>query len=487
MDQASLKSRMMQSSFWSAVSSGGNQVVGFIVFIVIARLVTRSQFGLVALAGILIDFMQIVSAGGIPDAVIQRPELTDDAADAAFWANFMSGVCFAGVAVLAAHWAADLFHTPGLVHVIDLLSVTFIIAPLGSIHSARMAREFGFKALAVRNFVSNLISGAVGVGMAVMGFGVDALCAQRVAFSIAITVLSWAGYRWVPKVRCSSALLWPLASYGLRTAGSQLLTQINWRLPELAAGFLFGPAAVATIRIASRCVDLLGQLTVVPFQQTALPVLARAQHNPLIGRAVYIDLSRLAAFAIFPVFAGAWVLAPIAVSYVFGHQWGSAGEVTQILCLVVVALQFNILLPSVLGAAGHPGKVLIWTICQLVVGVTLCVFGSQYGVTGLVSANVIRTYLMLPFGMLLLKKLTAIQPVDFLGSIAGPLASSLVMGGAVLILRNLLTAWMPPWAVLGCCVAVGFCTYAAISATFNPQLMRELVAMVRRRPRVGTV
>jgi O-antigen/teichoic acid export membrane protein len=484
MERADIRSRMAVSSVWSAVSSAGGQVVSFLVFVVITRLISREQFGLVALAGLLIDFMQIISAGGIPDAVIQRRVLTDDTADTAFWTNCASGIGFAGLAALLAGQLQALFAMPGLAHVIDLLAVTFLIAPLGAIHTARIARDFGFRALALRNLLSNVLSGGLGVWLALLGWGVDALCAQRIAALVCTTLISWAAYRWVPRLRFSRRTFRQLAGYGYPNVGATLFIQINIRLPELIAGFLLGPAAVGAIRVASRCVDMLGLLTVAPFQQTALPVLARVQHDEALRRTTYVDFSRLSAFAIFPVYAGAAALAPIGIGAIFGADWEAAGPIAQILCLVAVPVQFNVLLIAALGAAGQTRQILLWSIAQLAVGIGTSIPGAALGALGLVAANIVRGYALLPVGLVMLRLRAAIGPGTVLRSIAGPLLASLVMASAVLALRHALTGWLPVWSVLTVCIAVGGAIYGGLSLLVSPGQVQDLVALLPGRLRI---
>ena len=115
--------------------------------------------------------------GGIAEAVIQTENLSEEKASSAFWANLATGLIFVLVSA-AASWALErIFDTPDLGTVIRQLSLTFLIVPLGSVHLARLAREFGFKALAIRNILSVVISGAAGILIAYEGGGAEALVA----------------------------------------------------------------------------------------------------------------------------------------------------------------------------------------------------------------------------------------------------------------------------------------------------------------------
>jgi len=464
---------MLSSMGWVLASSAGGQVVGFVIFVVVARLVTPAEFGVFTLAVVLIDLLQIVAGAGLAEAVIQRRTLSDRAADTAFWSQLAIGAGFALDTAALAGPVAALFGMPDLARAIRVLAATLVIAPLGAIHAARLTRAFGFRALAVRNLAANLLSGCLGVWLALAGGGVDALLAQRLTAALAIAAIGCLSYPWLPRLRFDAAEFRALAGYGLQTMGAQLLLQATSRSAELVAGFMLGPVAVATLRVANRCVDLLTQLAVVPFQQLALPLLARAQDDRALGRATYAKLSRLSALVIYPAFAGACVLAPTVLPLVFGEPWREAGRTMQLICLVAVALHFNVLLPAALGAAGHPGQALAWSAVQLLVGVPAVAAGAAYGILGLVAANIARAYLLLPLGFGLLWRSTGIGIGAVAGGVLRPLAAAVLMAGLVAAILAALTPVLPPWAVLFCGVATGAVSYAALVLLLMQRELRE--------------
>jgi O-antigen/teichoic acid export membrane protein len=469
---------MVSSSMWVGVSQAANQIVSFVIFVVIARLVTPVEFGLVALAALLIELMQIVSTAGIADAVIQRPGLDDRDADTAFWLNIGFGIIVAALAIGLAAPAGALFRMDGLARVIRILALTFVIAPIGAIHAARLARDFGFRALAVRNVIGNLVSGVVGVWMALDGYGVDALVAQRITAAAAISLVGFISYRWWPRARFDLKAARELAVFGIKITGSQILLMVNVRSIELIAGFVLGAAAVATIRVANRCIDMLMNLTIMPFQQVALPYMSRAQHDPAARRAAYASLSRFSALLIYPAFAGAFALAPVLVPAMFGRQWTEAGVVMQIVCFAAIPLHFNVLLPATLSASGHPGQVLGWSAAQLALGITAAIIGAHYGPEGLVAANQVRAYLLLPLGFIMMRRKTGIGLDDVLGSVARPLGAALVMAAIVMLVQASLTPILPVWAVLASSIAAGAASYAALILLLMGNMLPEAAELM---------
>lgn len=470
--------QMASSAMWAAVSSAGNQILSFVVFVVIARLVTPEEFGIVALAVLLVELSLILSAAGLSDAVIQRPDLEEEAADTAFWTSLGLGTLFAGLSLLLAAPVAALFATPQLEHLIALLSVIFLLTGAGTVHTARLMRSFGFRALAMRNLIASLAAGGVGIGVALGGGGADALVAQRLVSVACMTLISWWSFRWIPRLRFAPRAFRELMAYGTRATSTQLLLQLNGRVLEMVAALLLGPVALGILRVAHRATDTLTQLTVVPFQQIALPVLARAQSDRASAQAAYLSLSGLASFVVFASFAGAFSVAPIAIPLIFGPQWTEAGPLMQLVCLFALPLLFSGLLTPTLGAAGHAGDALAWSAVQLVLGFVLLPLGAQFGLYGLVVFNLLRAYLMLPPGFYLLHRRTGIGARLFFGGIARSLLIAFAMAALVEAARRLLLPLMPAWAVLLACVAIGIVAYAGLSLLFNRRMTREAAGLL---------
>jgi O-antigen/teichoic acid export membrane protein len=438
------KGVMASALRWAMLASVTNQLLGFIVFIAMVRLVSTVEFGVFALAMVLIDLLQLVAGGGISEAVIQRQDLTEKAADTAFWSSLAGGAIFALIGAALASPLERFFGVPGLEHALLLLSLVLTITPLGSIHAARLTRAFGFRPLVFRLLTGTLVSGAIGIGVALAGGGVDAMIAQRVSASLAFAGMAWLAYRWRPRLRFDRSEGQALAVYGLRSMASQFVLQANWRAVDLIAGFAAGPIAVATLRVASRCIDVLIQVTVSPFQQAAFPLFSRVQEDPAVRRTTYGDLSRLSAAVVYPTFAGTFVVAPDFIPLIFGEQWREAGHIVQLICLGVVALHFNVLMSVVLSASGHPGHVLAWSLVQFLLGIAGCALGAHYGIAGLVVANVARAYLLLPLGWVLLWRKVEIGVDVVICSVLRPLLAAVMMAGLTAVVEAMLLSILPP-------------------------------------------
>ncbi|MGF7156478.1 lipopolysaccharide biosynthesis protein [Novosphingobium gossypii] len=438
---------------WATASSLGTQALSFVTFAVLARLLGAEAFGLVALATLAIDLLLVVSTAGMSEAVIQRSTLEEEDADTAFWTNVVCGASFCLITFAAAPLVARLFGQPQLDPIIKALASIFAITPLGAIHNARLTRDLHFKSVALRNMVASLAGIAIGLPLAFAGYGVWALVWQRIAVALGLALSAWIGMPWVPRMRFRWQSCKQMLRFGASIGASTTFNQINIRAAEVISGALFGPIAVAFIRAGSRIVEVLNQITYMPFQQIAMPLLARTTKDRDQTQATYLRLSRLSAFIMFPAFFGCFALAEEIVGIIFGPNWASVADALRIFSCAVVASQMNNLIIAAITAAGASRTVLSWTVTQIALGITAAVAVSHWGWQAMLMTGVLRGYLVLPYAFCLLHRHVGIRFRDVLVSLRPGLVSAITMMIAVSlgaqVSREVLTGpttiaiWMP--------------------------------------------
>jgi len=466
---------------WSTVSSLGTQLLSFVTFAVLARLLGAGPFGLVALAALVIDLLLVISSAGINEAVIQRRTLEDGDADTAFWANLACGAVFCLMTIAAAPLIAKLFGQPSLTPIVAALASIFAITPLGAIHTAILTRELRFRSVAARNIAASLAGAAVGLPLAFLGFGAWALVAQRIASAVAMAVSVWASYPWLPTARFRRATCWELVRFGGFMGASRTLNQLNIRSAELISGALVGPVSVAFIRAGSRIVEVLNQITFMPFQQISMPILTRVTDEPAELRETYLRLSRLSSFIMFPAFFGCLAVAPQIVILIFGPGWEPVTDAIRIFACAVVASQMNNLIVAVIAACGESRTVLSWTSVQIVVGGIAAVAVARWGWQAMLMTGVARGYLILPYGFHLLRRHTGIRFREVFASLLPATTSS----GAMAIFVLLGTYWtkdrLAPAAILALWMPLGALGYLALYLLQDRSILLQLREALQSR------
>ncbi|HEX5578717.1 MAG TPA: oligosaccharide flippase family protein, partial [Candidatus Limnocylindria bacterium] len=196
--QPGLRRQVARGLTWTIVNTWGEQALNLVVFIVLARLLTPVDFGLVALAAVFVAFAQLFVDQGLGDALVQRRELTGIHIDTAFWVAMATGALLTIAGIVLAYPIGALLGEPDLVPILQALSLTFVFVAMSSIQMALLRRALAFRSLAIRAIVAAFVGGVVGIALALAGAGAWALVGQQLAAAIASVVALWRGSPWRP-------------------------------------------------------------------------------------------------------------------------------------------------------------------------------------------------------------------------------------------------------------------------------------------------
>jgi len=471
MEYKSLKRKTMLAYGWSVAKSGIDQFSSFIVFLVLGRMLTPDDFGVVAIAAAVVEVLRLISWVGLYEAIIRAPELDEIAADTAFWTSVTGGVLLAGGLIFAAGPIAALFGNAALRDVIAVMSIIVVASALGITHTGRVARGFGHKALAMRALAANLVGGVAAIAFVLAGFGLWALVAQRLAAEIVQTVSVWIAFPWVPRFRFSSLELKRLVAFGASMTVVNIVNGINMRVQEGVAGMYLPTAAVGAFRIANRLTELIQQLVFMPAYQAALVAFSRLQGDPKNLLQAYLQAIRLAGLVAFPCFFGLAAVAPALVPWLFGKQWAGSVPILQALCVSVVPYTVQYFSTPLLIAAGRPGGLAGFSVVNLAAGVALTVLAAPFGVVWVAAGLSLRAWLMTPMALILLKTGSGIAPPAVLAALAPPFAAALATAVPTFYLGNLLADSVPVPALL----AIQTATYATFYVGFVVATARRFV------------
>ncbi|AMD58252.1 hypothetical protein AWN88_08725 [Agrobacterium tumefaciens] len=479
-DTPGLERHSVTSALWSAVGGYGNVFLSFAVFLILARLLTPDEFGLVAIATVFVDIILVIARGGLPEAVVQRPQLEEDYADTAFWFSLGWGAALCVALSVAAPFLAGLFGLAELGPVLMALSAVLLIMGAGSIHEARLQRAFAFRKLAMRAIFSNMLAGAIAIVLALQGWGIWAMVAQRLLASIATTIMNWLASGWMPRrrfVRHYAADQW---SFGSRIFSASFLLAMNLRLQELIAAMFLTPAAVGYIRLSWRCIDLVSQFAVIPFGSVAMATYSQAHAQKGSVEEACLGFIRFSGLLAFPCFAGMAAVAPIFIPVLFGENWKPAVPVLQILCLIAIPFVVESFTWGVLAAIKRPGLNLKISVLQLLAGIGLSFLAAPFGLYPVAWAHVAKVYGVWPVGVFYTQRYGGVEFQKIMRVIAIPLGASIVMGASVFGLEQVIEGRLPPIISLACLVVVGACIYAALIFAAMPAVAKTSVVELRK-------
>lgn len=464
--RAQLKRKTARSVFWALVRILFEQGLSFIVFVALARLLTPRDMGVFALGMVFFELGKIVVGTGFADAVIREPHLDEELADTIFWGNIGVSLLVTLVIFVGAPTFAHAVHEPGVRDLMWALGCLIPVSAIGTIHTARKQREFGYRSLAGRTMVAGVVGGGLGLFAAARGFGPWALVFQRGSVELVWAALAWQAFPWLPRRRFSLERLGHVYRFSLFV----MLTQLSWtamvRVQDFVVGRSLNAASVGTYRLAWRGIDLLVQFGVSPFVTIALPTLARMQHDRYSFNNALLRLHSVAALVACPAMLGFGAVAPVAVPQLFGPHWVEAGRIAQILAFMALPQAINGLSGPVFSALGQSGTILKLALLQLVTTIVVTAFAAPFGLEAVAVAYVLRAHLLLPLQLRLMSRATTLAPIAVLRAIAPPFFCSVGIGAAAYFSLPPLLAVFGPIASLAIVVVGAGALYALLLLAF---------------------
>jgi PST family polysaccharide transporter len=485
-----LQGRVARGLTWTLLDTWGSQLLGLFIFILLARLLTEIDFGLVTLAAVFVAFAQLLVDQGLGDAVVQRPQITRRQLDTAFWASVVTGLLITGASVVLAIPISILLGDRRLEPIIQVLSIIFVLTALSSIQMGLLRREMAFRSLALRRLVAVALGGVVGVGMALAGFGAWALVGQQIASALVSVVTLWAVTPWRPSFQFSRQDFGELFGYGINVVGGDMLNFLSRNVDRLLIGVFLGVIPVALYGVGYRILDTSQTLLVNAARKLVFPTFSRLQHDPERIRRAYSRINRASSALTLPGYVGLAMVAQEATVAVFGARWTESGPVAAVLFLAGPVLTVQAFSGAVFNAVGHPEVTLrfrLVTTITNVVGFLVAVLVFR-DIVAVAAAFVLRGYLLLPINLYWMRKYAGIPIREHLLELKGVAAATAVMAIAVLLLKIALVSHVHAGVLLLVEVLVGAAVFAVALLVFERALVAEIVGVAGQAlPGVGRI
>ncbi|GGE30702.1 lipopolysaccharide biosynthesis protein [Agaricicola taiwanensis] len=429
-----VKQQFAAGSFWSLVGQGGANVVNFIIFAILARLLGPIEFGIVAFASVFIDLSRSLALGGFPAALIREKVWDQEAASTAFWGNLIFSITLVAlVGIAGGHFLSGSYgHDFGLV--LAALSASLVIDALRATHEAKLEREFQFKSLAKRTTFATIGAGIIGVVLAFAGFGVWALVINRIINSLIQTIIIWQAASWSPSWTFHRQKFAVMFRYGIHLSASAVFGQISRRVPELLAGLLISSTAVGFYKVGSRIVNFVFDLTITPMRKAAIAGFSRLEGDEALVRG-YRSVTRAVSLIALPAFFGLAGLGGDLVVLLFGEKWAESGPVMFALCLFGGVAAINYFVQPLLAAAGKTHLASARSFVTLVADVVICFLAAPFGISAMAFGYAGRAYAGLVPTLALLRRAVGLPPLKALQDIFPPFLSATIMLAALIGLR----------------------------------------------------
>jgi len=473
-----LKEQARHGLVWSVIGSWGGKVIGMAIFVALARLVTPTSFGLVAMAAVFLTLMDMLVQQGMTEALVQRDQLTNRLINTAFLVNVTLGIAFVALLLVLAPYIAAKLSTPGLSSILRASSISVLITALCSTQIALYRRNFEYKLLAKRSIASSTAGGIVGLAVALTGGEEWSLVAQTLCTAVVGAALLWRTPLWTPTLEFEASAFRELLSYGSNIFGSSILSFLLTKGTDLLIGATMGTVALGLYTVGSRATLLLLQLFTGAVSDVAMSGLSRVSHDRQRLIDAYYGIVRLSGAVACPVFAVVAAVAPEFCVAVFGPEWAQSGVILQATALLAVIQCIQFYNSTCFNAIGLPRLTLILNGVKLLFVYTSFLLTWKHGLVYVAYGLVIGQALSTPLNYYFAHKYVGISVRTVLKDVAPFVLSGFGAVLGVALLRAILAPHSPIMD-LAIYSAAATTIYIAIVAVFGRRQCGEIIRMLK--------
>ncbi|MCP5130593.1 MAG: lipopolysaccharide biosynthesis protein [Pseudomonadales bacterium] len=385
--------RARSAVLWSGLDLFARQGLSFVVSVILARLLLPEDFGTIALLSIFLGISQLFVNAGFSQALIQKQDATHLDESTIFWFNVTVGAAVTVLLMLLAPWIAGFFELPILLPIIRFISCMVLISAVGSIHSTLYSKNLDFRTPMKIGVVSTVISGCIGIYLARDGHGVWALAIQMMTGAIATTTLLWFMSSWRPLFIFSAASMRNMMGFSGWIFASGVLETFYQRGYTLLIGKFYGPSDLGIYNRADATQQLPASMLSGILSRVTFPLFSEAKNDKDRLREGVRFSVRSMMLVMIPAMTGLAMVAEPFIREVFGEKWLAAVPILQVLCAAGTLYPLHVINLSVLQAQGHAKLYFRLEIVKKVLGITLLVIGSFYGLIGIALSRVIQSYI----------------------------------------------------------------------------------------------
>lgn len=474
----SLKRATAKGLFWSSVERFSNQGVQFIFSIVLARLLSPSDFGIIAMITIFFAVAQSFVDSGFSNALVRKTDRREEDLSTCFYFNIAVGLAAYIVLFLIAPFVATFYNQPILSPIIRITGLEVVLNSLCVVQQALFTIKIDFKSQAKITLSATLISGIVGVILAYQGYGVWALVWQGVILALVRMGLLWLMSKWHPKTGFSKSSFDYLFGYGSKLLASGLLDTIYNNIYPIVIGKFYTPAQLGNYSRALSFAQLPSSNITSILQRVTFPVLSRIQDDMPRLQINYRRLLKLSSFIVFPLMMGLAAVAFPLIRIVLTPKWEGCSFYLQIICFALMWYPIHAINLNLLQVKGRSDLFLRLEVIKKIVGVCIMCITIPLGITAMCIGMVIFSVIALFINTFYTGKLIHVGCFKQMRDILPVLIVSLLMFFVVYFTTLFFTN---DFAKLIVSTSLGFVVYIFGTYLFAHEELSEIMTIIRRK------
>ena len=402
---SSLRDLTFSGIKWNAFGNISNFATNFVIGIILARLLTPTDYGTIGVYSIFFAIASVIINGGFSMAIVHKQDLTPEDCSTAFWYNMLLGIIFYALFYVTSPFFAEFFNIPELRDILRVTALGLIIGALTTVQRTLFVKQVDFKTISLINLSCNVLSGAIGIVLAYLDYGVWALVWMGLTSGILNSTCLWYFSKWHPQFIFSKKSFTNMFSYGNKILGTRLLATIRQEASSFIIGKFFHAKTLGLFTKGVGISKILSTNISDVLCSVSFPVLAKIQDDDIYLISVYHRMIRLSSMIIFFLMLLMAALAhPIIIS-LYSEKWEGAVIYMQLISFSLMFEHINSINNNIFNVKGRSDILFRLEIVKCVIFLSLLLLSTRFGVVALCIAMIIYTQIAIILNTWQTKKL----------------------------------------------------------------------------------
>lgn len=469
--------KIAKSVHWTASTKFLTQGLSLVSVVVLARLLNASDFGLMSLALVYINFLDTFKDGGFLSAIIQQKNVGEKTLYSCFWILSAFSVVLFCTTWFCSPFIAMFFKNVKLAEILKLLGCSLLLMPFGIIMRGRLSREILIDQIAKAEIISEVARFITSVSMAYMGYGVWSLVFAYLFKNILQSIIMIINVKWYPRLVFSWKEVKPLFSFGMNITGARMLSVVGLTSDKFIVGKLLGAEALGIYTLSHRFSDFVLQFLTTSVYQVVYPVLSRIQDDKNKMLDTFLKFTTYVSSLVIPIMLFMTVAGYDVVHVLIGEKWHSVVFPLQVLSVVAIMRALFSMLPLFFNANGKPWLSFFLTVIYAIVLPASFFTGVKFlGFNGVLYAWGVFPFLYVVI-LYMAKKTFGVSFKDYIVSVFPGMCCALLMTVCVYGAQRLMQA-MSPNIRLPILAVIGGVSYFSFYYLLYKSKMAELAGFL---------
>ncbi len=478
-ENVSLDKKVVSGVGWKIAERVLVQGISFFVTIILARILTPNDYGMVAIVNIFVAFADILLQSGFIVALIQKDKISNEDYSTVFYLNLLLSIGLYVVLFFVAPLISNMYDMPGLTAIIRVIALKLPLSALYAVQSAYVSRNMQFKLFFFSTLMGTLVSAVVGVVMAKNGYGVWALVVQQLVCIAINSVVLAVTIKWRPKPVFKKTTIKETYNFAGKVMASDLIGVTFNQLNAFIIGLFYSAEDLAYYSKGQNLPNVVTTVTSTSFMSVLFPAMASISHDRPKIKNLLSNSTKVLSFILFPILCGMLIVSNELVEILYTNKWSGVVVFLQIMCvssIISIISEFDI---TVLKAIGRGGLILKLEFIKKPLYILVTFIALQFGVVWIAMSLIAVNLIAIVVNSFALKKEIKYSLLHKFLDCLPAIALSIVMIVCVSAVELLSIQNIYLNIILK--IAVGFLVYLGLAGLFRNKQLKNIIEFIKNK------